>query len=83
MRIELKVDKRSQSVADIKFSGEGCAICLASTSMLTENAKGRTISCLKTFKKDDIVNMLNINLSPIRLKCALLCLETLQRAIEG
>lgn len=82
IRIELKVNNKTDKIEDVKFTGEGCAICMASTSMLTEAIKGEKVSNLKTLKKDDIVNMLSINLSPVRLKCALLCLETLRLAIK-
>ncbi len=70
-------------VTDIAFSGIGCAISTASASMLTELACGKKISELKSLKVDDIVAMLGIELTPTRLKCALLPLEALHKALQG
>ena len=69
------------TIADIKFQGQGCAISMASASMLTELAKGKSIDDLKTLGKDDILTLLGINPTHTRLKCALLSLEVLHKAI--
>ncbi len=65
----------------ITFTGEGCAISIASASMLTEKAKGKSMEDIKKLKTDDILKMLGITLTPTRLKCALLPLEVLQKAL--
>ncbi len=67
-------------IKEIKFSGKGCAISQASTSMLTEYLKGKNIKEVKTLKKEEILEMLSIELSPIRLKCALLGLKVIKMA---
>jgi len=69
-------------VEEIKFWGEGCAISQASASMLTEKVKGMTIEEIKRLRYEDIKEMLGIELSPARIKCALLPLEVLQKAIS-
>lgn len=79
--IQLVLSKDKTLVEDIKFSGQGCAISMASASLVTEYAQGKEIRVLKGLGKDDIVKLLNINLSPARLKCALLPLNVLQEAI--
>jgi len=81
MRIELSIDKKTKKVSDIKFSGEGCAISIATASMLTAKLKGQSISFLQSLSKDDILKIIGIDLSPTRLKCALLPLEAIQEAI--
>lgn len=70
-------------VRDIKFQGTGCAISMASASMLTEFVKGKPVSDLKRLTKDDILGMLGINPTPTRLKCALLSLEVLHKALRN
>lgn len=68
-------------IKDIKFFGKGCAISQASASMLTDFAKGKKILSLRKIDKSVILKKLGIELSPNRLKCALLPLEALQRIL--
>lgn len=78
--IDMIVEKNT--IKDIKFSGEGCAISQAAASMLTEEIIGKPRETLKNMTKDDILEMLEIELSMNRLKCALLALETAQKALQ-
>ena len=78
--IYLIIDQ-NKKIIDIKFSGKGCAISQASASMLSEEIKGKKIDELKKLTKEDILNMLGIPISPVRLKCALLSLDTLKNSI--
>ncbi|MCJ7740260.1 SUF system NifU family Fe-S cluster assembly protein [Candidatus Microgenomates bacterium] len=66
-------------IDDIRFSGQGCAISIASASMLTEKVKGKTIEKIQNLTTKDILKMLGVSLSPSRLKCAILPLEVLQK----
>lgn len=82
IRIDLKINSKKQ-VEAVKFSGVGCAISIAAASLLTEYVKKRTIGEVNKLKKGDMLRLLdNIELSPVRLKCALLPLEVLQKAIS-
>jgi nitrogen fixation NifU-like protein len=84
IRMEIKGRKMEDGrwkMEEVKFWGEGCAISQASASMLTERVKGESFEKIKDLTKDDVVSMLGIELSPIRIKCALLPLEVLQKAI--
>jgi nitrogen fixation protein NifU and related proteins len=65
-------------IVEIGFNGSGCVISQAATSMLTEFCKGKTIDQVLALGKDDILNLVKIDLGPNRLKCALLCLQVLQ-----
>jgi nitrogen fixation NifU-like protein len=76
----LVIDK-NKKIVDVKFNGHGCAISQASASMLTEEIKGKTVNKLKKITKETILNTLGIPISPVRLKCALLCLDTLRNSI--
>lgn len=70
------------NVSDIAFSGRGCAISQASASLLTDEIKGRPVAEIEAMTNQDILDLLGIEISPARLKCALLSLDTLQRALE-
>jgi nitrogen fixation protein NifU and related proteins len=81
IRIMLRVDDGGK-VGDVKFHGRGCAISQASASMLTDRVKGQALDDVKALTRDDIVEMLGIPLSPVRLKCAILSLVVLRDGIE-
>jgi len=70
------------AVKEIKFSGDGCAISMASASMLTEFSKGKKISDLKRLAPDDVIKLLGISVSPARIKCALLPLSILKVCLD-
>ena len=71
----------NNKVADVKINGHGCAISQASASMLSEHIKGKSLDELKKMTKENILEMLGIPISPVRLKCALLSLDTLKNSI--
>ena len=68
---------------DVAWDGEGCAISMASASMLSERIRGKTLEELRHLGKDDILEMLGIELGPVRLKCALLSLKVLKAGAYG
>jgi nitrogen fixation NifU-like protein len=82
---EVRIDMRVNDgiVSDIAFSGRGCAISQASASMLTEMVKGQPLEEVKKLTKEDLLEELEIPLSPARLKCALLSLKVLKAGIYG
>jgi len=80
MTLMLDLDE-SGTVTDVAFTGRGCAISQASASLLTDTLRGRTTAELNQLAKDDVLELLGIDISPARLKCALLSLDTLQRAL--
>jgi nitrogen fixation protein NifU and related proteins len=70
------------TIDEVKFSGRGCAISQAATSMLTEMVKGRSAIEVATLPKDELLDEIGIPLTPVRLKCALLGLSTLKLALH-
>jgi len=82
IRIDLRVDEDNR-VVESGFSGEGCAISQASASMLMEEIQGKTLDEIKKFTRDDILEMLGIELGPVRLKCAMLALKVLKVGAYG
>ena len=71
-----------ETIDDVKFSGRGCAISQASTSMLMEMVKGRTAREIAELPKEELLEEVGIPLTPIRLKCALLGLGVLKVALH-
>lgn len=81
VRIFAKVNKKGV-ITDASFEGKGCAISIAASSMLTEEAKGKTLAEIKKWNLKNIEKWLGVKLGPARAKCALLALESLQEGIK-
>jgi nitrogen fixation protein NifU and related proteins len=80
--LRLKVDPGTQKISEVRFQGDGCAISVASTSMLTERVAGLTLDEAGQLTRDDVLKQLGIPLSPVRLKCALTGFAALGRALH-
>ena len=82
IRIDLRLDDHG-NVKDAAFSGHGCAISQASADLLLEAIIGKHIDEVKAMGKEDVLELLGIELSPIRLKCALLPLKVVKAGAYG
>lgn len=82
IHLTLQVDD-DDVITAVGWEGEGCAISQASASMLYETLPGKTLAEAREYTKDDILEMLGIPLSPVRLKCALLSLKVLKAGAYG
>lgn len=80
--ITITIITKDNKIEQIKWDGVGCAISSASASLLTDAVKGKTIDEVMHLTKEDILELIEIDLSPVRLKCALLSLEVLQKALN-
>ena len=80
--IYVSFEPDGDTIEEVKFSGRGCAISQAATSMLMEMVKGRSATEVATLSKDELLDEVGIPLTPIRLKCALLGLTTLKVALH-
>ena len=80
-RITMQLGIRDGKVAEVAFTGRGCAISQASASLLTDEVKGMTVEAASAFRADELLDLLGIEISPARLKCAMLSLETLDAAL--
>jgi nitrogen fixation protein NifU and related proteins len=70
------------TIDEVRFSGRGCAISQAATSMLTELVQGRSAQEVATLPREALLDEIGIPLTPVRLKCALLGLSTLKLALH-
>ena len=82
--INISMNNKSNNIEDIKFSGKGCAISFASASLLTNLIKSKSMSKeeVMELKKENVLELLQIPISSVRLKCALLPLEAIHNAIK-
>jgi len=80
--LEMHLNIKDNKVADVKFTGKGCAISQASASMLTELIMGKDFDYVKKLSKEDILDNLGLHdLGPARIKCALLSLKVLKSGL--
>jgi nitrogen fixation NifU-like protein len=82
IRIDLRVGEDGR-VTEAAFDGHGCAISQASADLLLESIQGKTLDEVKQLTKEDILEMLGLELGPVRLKCALLSLKVLKAGVYG
>jgi len=80
--LRLKIDPSSQKIQEVRFQGDGCAISVASTSMLTEKLAGISLEDAGHLSQEDVLKSLGIPLSPVRVKCALTGYAALGRALH-
>ncbi len=80
-RITMQLGIRDGRVAEVAFTGRGCAISQASASLLTDEVRGMPVERAIAFRADELLDLLGIEISPARLKCAMLSLETLEHAL--
>ncbi len=82
IKIDLVVDDQN-IITEARFSGHGCAISQASADLLLEYVIGKSLEEVKKVSKETILDLLGIELGPVRLKCALLSLKVLKAGIYG
>lgn len=82
-RIKIDFAIESGIIIDVRFTGRGCAISQAATSLLTDEIKGKTLDAVRALTKDDVLDLIGIPLghNPVRLKCALLPLKAVKAGV--
>jgi nitrogen fixation protein NifU and related proteins len=80
-RITMQLRVADGQIAAVGFTGRGCAISQASASLLTDEIKGKGVDKAAGMQPADVLDLLGIEISPARMKCALLSLETLHGAL--
>lgn len=82
-QIKITLNTNNGVIEDIKFKGKGCIISQAAASILTDMVKGKKVEEATKLTKEEMLENLLIPIGPMRLKCALLGLKVLKRAILG
>lgn len=82
IRIELRIDQ-NDIVTEAVFDGRGCSISQASADLLIESVIGKSLEDVKKITKEDVLDLLGLELGPVRLKCALLSLKVLKAGVYG
>ena len=82
IRIDLRVNAEGV-ISEAAFSGHGCAISQASADLLLESVIGKSLEEVRGISKEDLLDLLGIELGPVRLKCALLPLKILKAGVYG
>ena len=78
IKMDVRLDDDGETIEYVSFSGDGCAISQASASMLTQRLPGTTLDELAEMDTDDVVEMLGVDISPMRIKCAVLARQVAQ-----
>jgi nitrogen fixation NifU-like protein len=82
IQVDLRLDEGG-IVTEARFDGHGCAISQASADLLMETVIGKHLDEIKKLTKQDVIEILGIDLGPVRLKCALLSLKVLKAGVYG
>jgi nitrogen fixation NifU-like protein len=82
IRMDLRING-DQRVSEVAFDGHGCAISQATADLLAESIVGKSLDEVKKINKQDVLDLLGIELGPVRLKCALLSLKVLKAGVYG
>ena len=82
IEMDLVLDDDEDTIEHAAFRGDGCAISQASASMLSEQLAGMSVEKLQGMDRDDITEMLGVDISPMRVKCAVLAEKVAQDGVE-
>lgn len=79
--IKVKKNKDKETISDIKFETLGCAAAIATSSMVTQMAKGKSLDEATKITRNDVADNLK-GLPPVKMHCSNLATEALKRAVE-
>ena len=82
IEMDVVLDDDEETIEGVAFRGDGCAISQASASMLSEKLAGMPVEDLQAMDRDDIVDMLGVEISAMRVKCAVLAEKVAQDGLE-
>ncbi|PID51953.1 MAG: SUF system NifU family Fe-S cluster assembly protein [Candidatus Moraniibacteriota bacterium] len=81
-KINITAIVKDNVITDLKFTGEGCAISQASASIVTDEIIGKTITEVMKIDHEKIIELLGVNVGMGRIRCALLGIQTIQKALK-
>jgi nitrogen fixation NifU-like protein len=82
IEMDVVLDDDEEIIERVAFRGDGCAISQASASMLSERLQGMAVDELREMDRDDITEMLGVEISAMRIKCAVLAEKVAQDGLE-
>ncbi len=82
LEFDVRLEDDGETIESVAFEGEGCAISQASASMLSERLPGLTLEEVEQMDRDDVLEMLGVDISPMRIKCAVLAEKVVQDGAE-
>lgn len=78
IKMFVELDDDDETIARVSFIGDGCAISQASASLLTSELRGKTLDEVREMDRDDVIDLLGVEVSPMRIKCAVLAEKVAQ-----
>jgi len=78
IQVDVKLEDDDETIETVSFTGDGCAISQAAASLLTKKLPGKSIAELDAMDTDDVTEMLGVDISPMRIKCAVLARQVAQ-----
>ncbi len=82
IKVFVVLDDAEETVERVSFVGDGCAISQAAASMLSEELQGMTLEAVQALDRDDVIDLLGVDISPMRVKCAVLAEKVAQDGID-
>ena len=82
LEFDVELDEDGETIERVAFRGEGCAISQASASMLSQKLPGMTLDEVEELDRDDVLEMLGVEVTPMRIKCAVLAEKVVQDGAE-
>jgi nitrogen fixation NifU-like protein len=82
IQMDIALDEDEETIRQVAFNGDGCAISQASASMLSEKLQGMRIEELRAMDRDDVTEMLGVDISAMRVKCAVLAEKVAQDGVD-
>ena len=80
--VDVKLDDDEETIERVAFRGDGCAISQASASMLSQKLHGMSVAEMESMDRDDVIDLLGVDISPMRVKCAVLAEKVVQDGAE-
>lgn len=74
---------QEDKIKDIVFTGEACSVSIASASILTDTVKGKTLEEAKSVTKDELLELIGVELTTSRVQCAMVALKALEGLIKS
>ncbi|MFB6070661.1 MAG: iron-sulfur cluster assembly scaffold protein [Halanaeroarchaeum sp.] len=78
LEFDVVLEDDGETIERVAFEGDGCAISQASASMLSQRLPGMTLDEVESMDRDDVIDMLGVEISPMRVKCAVLAEKVVQ-----